>query len=245
MILGVSHIVLTSTDLTRDRCTLEQVGWITQFEQRGIPTHPGKQPFMSTTSTEQGLVFMRSQRGTPVELIHYADRLMDASESPLQIVLPKPSQYADLGHLTCPLFFADDAPEPSLITHFVTDLPAALRLWEKGLGFRAAAKQDGPHGSAKLEFRSPVAAWSAVLLLIPRPAPPVPPLLDGPGFRCLSMLSNNLDNDVAALQRLGVLAGTGRMNLEINGNHLSLEMLPFADGLMIELMQVTQQRTVA
>jgi hypothetical protein len=59
------------------------------------------------------------------------------------------------------------------------------------------------------------------------------------------MLSNNLDNDVAALQRLGVLAGTGRMNLEINGNHLSLEMLPFADGLMIELMQVTQQRTVA
>ena len=41
MILGVSHIVLASTDLTRDRQTLESIGWKTQFEQRGIPTHPG------------------------------------------------------------------------------------------------------------------------------------------------------------------------------------------------------------
>ncbi|MFN0075082.1 MAG: VOC family protein [Prosthecobacter sp.] len=237
MILGVSHIVLASTDLTRDRQTLESIGWKTQFEQRSIPTHPGKRPFMSTQSTEQGLIFMHPGQGTPVELIHYADELPDRSDSPMQIVLPQPQIHAPLGHLTCPLQFAATAPVPSLITHFVTDMDAASRFWQKGLGFKRAAAQDGPPGSLQLEFRSLMPHWRATLLLLPREKTAIPSLLDGPGFRVISMVCSNIDRDRVSAFQNGALHSTGIMDLAVAGKSLRLELLQGVDGAMIELLE--------
>ena len=239
MILGVSHIVLASTDLTRDRQTLESIGWKTQFEQRGIPTHPGKRPFMSTQSAEQGLIFMHPPQGTPVELIHYADELTDRSDSPMQIVLPQPLTYTALEHLTCPLQFAATAPVPSLITHFVTDIDAASRFWQDGLSFKPSAAQNGPPGSLKLEFRSLMPHWRATMLLVPREKPAVPNLVDGPGYRCLSFLCSDMSLDAEKLTQLGARQSTGTMNLKINGKHLDLELFSGPDGVMIELFKVS------
>ena len=241
MILGVSHIVLASTDLTRDRQTLESIGWKTQFEQRSIPTHPGKRPFMSTQSTEQGLIFMHPGQGTPVELIHYADELPDRSDSPMQIVLPQPQIHAPLGHLTCPLQFAATAPVPSLITHFVTDMDAASRFWQKGLGFKRAAAQDGPPGSLQLEFRSLMPHWRATLLLVSTKGPPAQPLLDGPGFRVLSIVSTHLVNDRARLfEQGGAISATGTMTLRVDGKKLVLDLIEGPNGVMVELFETLQ-----
>ena len=241
MILGVSHIVLASTHLTRDRQTLESIGWMTQFEQRGILTHPGKRPFMSTQSVEQGLVFMQPPQGTPVELIHYADELSDRSDSPMQIVLPQPETHADFDHLTCPLQFSHAAPEPSLITHFVTDVEVAGRFWQKGLGFKPATVQEGSAGSLNLEFRSLMPHWRATLLLVPREKPAVANLVDGPGFRCLSLVCNDMQADATKLINAGASGTTGIMKLEINGNLLELEIFSGPDGAMIELFKLNTQ----
>lgn len=240
MILGVSHIVLASTDLTRDRQTLESIGWKTQFEQRGIPTHPGKRPFMSTQSTEQGLIFMHPPQGTPVELIHYADELPDRSDSPMQIVLPQPQTHAALEYLTCPLQFAAAAPVPSLITHFVTDMDAASRFWQEGLSFKPAAAQDGPPSSLKLEFRSLMPHWRATLLLVPRAEPTVASLVDGPGYRCLSLVSSHLTRDVKLAFNAGANGSTGPLDLTVNGKLLHLEILAAPDGVMVEILQTSR-----
>lgn len=238
MILGVSHIVLASTDLTRDRQTLESIGWKTQFEQRGIATHPGKRPFMSTQSNEQGLIFMHPPQGTPVELIHYADELPDRSDSPMQIVLPQPQTHAALDQLTCPLHFSSAAPVPSLITHFVTDMDAASRFWQEGLGFKPAAAQDGPPGSLKLEFRSLMPHWRATMLLVSRGKPAVSNLVDAPGYCCLSFLCSDMPLNAEKLKQIGTQQSTGIMNLKINGKDLELEIFSGPDGVMIELFKV-------
>ena len=240
MILGVSHIVLGSTNLARDRKTLESIGWKTWFEQLGIPTHPGKRPFMSTQSEEQGLVFMQPPQGTPVELIHYADELPDRSDSPMQIVLPQSQTHAALDHLTCPLKFAAAAPVPSLITHFVTEMDAASRFWREGLGFKPAAAQDGPHGSLKLEFHSLMPHWRATLLLVPRKKQAVASLVDGPGFRCLSLVSSHLARDVEVAFSAGANGSTGPLDLTVNGKLLHLDILAAPDGVMVEILQTSR-----
>lgn len=245
MILGVSHIVLSSTDLTRDRKTLEYIGWKTRFEQRGIPTHPGKRPFMSTQSKEQGLVFMQPPQGTPVELIHYADELPDPSDSPMQIVLPDPKTHLPLDHFTCPLQFAAVAPVPSLITHFVTDLDTAIHFWRKGLGFEISKQIPPIPGAVLLEFRSPISQWCVSLLLKLTKEKVRRSLVDGPGFRVLSMVSTQIKRDCARiLKEGGAFASTGIMELKVDGKNLLLEIIEGSDGVMIEVFQTLKINNV-
>jgi catechol 2,3-dioxygenase-like lactoylglutathione lyase family enzyme len=258
MILGVSHIVLGSTDLTFDRALFEGLGWTTRFEQRGILTPSGKRPFMSTSSTAQGLVFLQPPTGISVELIHYVDMLPDASASPLQVVLPRPDELEgcrrlaevaecpgveayEVPHVTCPLWFSTDAPVPSTIVHHVSDMDAAIRFWDEGLGFKRSTKPAVPAApdTITLEFRSVVPHWRATLRLVPLQGPQVPGVLDGPGFRCLSMVASNLERAADDLRRAGASASTGPLDLVINGKPLRLEILRGPDGVFIEILSTS------
>ncbi|HYE86933.1 MAG TPA: hypothetical protein VEA16_11295 [Vicinamibacterales bacterium] len=259
MILGVSHIVLGSTNLSDDRDLFERLGWTTQFEERHIPTPPGKRPFMTTTSAEQGLLFLQPPAGTPVELIHYADTLADTSASPLQIVLPQPpdlQSFECVGdvaalpdiqayrspRLTCPLWFSASPRVPSLIVHFVTDLEKAARFWTDGVGFRPA----GPASpeSATLEFRSVIPQWRATLRLIAG-APPTQASLDGAGFRCLSVVSSDPKRAINGLRAAGGGDSTGPIELIVNRKPLSLELLRGPDGVFIEVLGTQLSREAA
>jgi len=258
MILGVSHIVLGSTDLTFDRALFEGLGWTTRFEHRGIPTPAGKRTFMSTVSRAQGLVFMQPPTGIAVELIHYADVLPDSSASPLQVLLPRPMELEgyrridDVGdclgaeayeipRATCPLWFSRAAPVPSAIMHYVSDMDAAVRFWHDGLGFkRSPAGSVPPVPETTLELRSVVPHWSATLRLVPLKGPPLPSLLDGPGFRCLSIIASNAERAADDLRRAGASASTGPMDLVIDGKPLRLEILRGPDGVFIEILSTSR-----
>ena len=236
MILGVSHIVLTSTDLERDKAGLESAGWQTKFTHTGIPTHPGKRPYMSTLSAEQGIVFMQPPGGTAVELIHYSDRLADTTLSPLQIVLPGKADERGLDGLTCELQFQNPAPSPSRITHHVTDLARAERFWCHGLGFKPSTAAEAE--DTRLDFDSPIPAWRASLSLVLCDGPETPAVVDGPGFRCISLLCNDLARDGDRIRSSGATGSTGVMNLSLNGNELDLELFAGPDGAIVELCKV-------
>ncbi len=193
---------------------------------------------MSTYSSEQGLVFMRPAQGLPVELIHYCDDLRDTSPSPLQITLPQSPGCDAIKDLTCKLEFSPVAPIPSLISHFVADLEAARQFWEGGLGFKPCSVQNCPPGTLKLGFRGVMPSWNADILLVPRPKYRVRGLLDGPGFRCLSIICRDIGKLVNRLAERGYTQTSGRMRLKVDSKRLELEMIHATDGLMIELMQI-------
>jgi catechol 2,3-dioxygenase-like lactoylglutathione lyase family enzyme len=263
MILGVSHIVLSSTRLEGDRRTLEGLGWKTTFIERDLPTHPGKQPFMSTASGAQSLAFLEPPGGTPVELIYYADEIK-AAPAPLQIVLPNrpsnvgenacaelesvwPAAFAqpapravNLPNLTAPLCFAADGADSGAIIHFVSDLNAARHFWTDGLGFQPTSS-----GAdwVRLEFRSLMPQWRATLLLARSARAGQPSLLDGPGFRCLSMVCSDLATDRNRLRQAGSVDSTGPMVATVNGKELDLEICAGPDGVMIELLQLSARRS--
>ncbi len=249
MILGVSHIVLGSTNLERDRQLFESWSWQLRFEQRDIATFEGKRPFMCTPSDDLSLVFLLPPQGTPVELIHYANEL-PADPAPLQIVLPSGDLTSDtktilpevselcLDGLTSPLWFSTAAPQPSLIIHRVSDLDAASRFWEKGLGFRRSKQPPPIAGAVLLEFPSLMPQWRASLLLVPTEGPPARPLLDGPGFRVLSMVSTQFEKDRTRMfEQGGAIASTGTMEEKIGGKEMLLDLVQGPDGVMVEIFQ--------
>jgi catechol 2,3-dioxygenase-like lactoylglutathione lyase family enzyme len=250
MILGVSHIVLGSTNLERDRQLFESWGWQFRFEQRDIATFKGKRPFMCTSSDDLSLVFLLPPQGTPVELIHYANELPPEHPAPLQIVLPAGNLASEtktilpevselsIDGLTSPLWFSSAAPQPSLIIHRVTDLEAACRFWEKGLGFRCSKQPSPIAGAVLLEFPSLMPQWRASLLLVPTEGPPARPLLDGPGFRVQSMVSTQFEKDRTRMfEQGGAIASTGTMELKVDGKDLLLDLVQGPDGIMVEIFQ--------
>lgn len=250
MILGVSHIVLGSTNLERDRQLFESWGWQLRFEQRDIATFEGKRPFMCTSSADLSLAFLLPPHGTPVELIHYAIAPPEGLPAPLQIVLPAGDLTSEcqsilpevsavsIAGLTSPLWVSTAAPQPSLIFQRVTDLDVACRFWEKGLGFRRS-KQPAPiAGAVLLEFPSLMPQWRASLLLLPTEEPPARPLLDGPGFRVLSMVSTQFEKDRARIfEQGGAIASTGTMEEKIGGKEMLLDLVQGPDGIMVEIFQ--------
>jgi catechol 2,3-dioxygenase-like lactoylglutathione lyase family enzyme len=250
MILGVSHIVLGSANLERDRQLFESWGWQLRFEQHDIATFEGKRPFMCTSSDDLSLVFLLPPQGTPVELIHYANDL-PADPAPLQIVLPAGDLASEtktilpevselsIDGLTSPLWFSSAAPQPSLIIHRVTDLDSACRFWEKGLGFRRSKQPSPIAGAVLLEFPSLMPQWRASLLLVPSEGPPARPLLDGPGFRVLSMVSTQFEKDRARMfEQGGAIASTGTMEEKIGGKDMLLDLVQGPGGIMVEIFQI-------
>ncbi len=253
MILGVSHIVLGSSDAARDRALFESMGWQLRFEQHHLPVFAGKKPYLCTASQDLSLVFLNAASGTPLELIHYAEPAPAGLPAPLQVILPtgewagravdvRPLPLPGVSELwieglTSPLWVSEEAPQPSLIVHRVTDLDAASRFWEAGFGFRRSSLPPPVPDAVRLEFPSLMPQWRAGLLLLPVEET-APALLDGPGFRVLSMVSTQFEKDRDRIfEKGGAMGSTGTMEEEIGGKPMLLDLIEGPDGVMVEIFQ--------
>lgn len=255
MILGASHIVFGSSSLDRELKYFEAFGWQHRFVELGIKTFEGKRGFMCTSSKTLSLAFLLPDSGIGVELIQYEKMSTLQNPAPLQMVLNVreimhegvtkivetilPGVYElCVEELSSPIWVSFDEIVPSLIVHHVTDLESASLFWESGLGFRRAKMQMPVADSCLLEFPAILPQWRARLLLLPRVGVSPPPLLDGPGFRVLSMVSTKIEDDRDRMFRLGgAIASTGIMELNLNRNNMLLDLVQGPDGVMVEIFQ--------
>ncbi|HCN31324.1 MAG TPA: hypothetical protein DIT64_21960 [Verrucomicrobiales bacterium] len=271
MILGLTHAVLGSADMTADRAFFETRGWQPRFVQEGIPVFAGKRPWMSTASQEVALAYLDSPGLPALELIAYSQPPPAGIAAPLQMIFPanrlpevaeenatplagvRARQYAGI---TCPLWVSDAAADQGCIVHHVRDMEAARRFWVDGFGFQvvehgmgqghpACAEQAGRlfpmqpmQNALSLRFPSLMPQWRARLLLLPCTDAPAPALLDGPGFRVVSMVSTKFGVDRARIfEQGGARASTGVMEEVIGGKKMLLDLIEGPDGVMVEIFQ--------
>jgi len=124
-----------------------------------------------------------------------------------------------------------------VITHFVHDLEEARRFWETGVGFTSCPSRPEYKNSARLTFHSIVPGWCADLNLVQSALATGDTFLDGPGFRCISFISTDLDRDHEALMAAGGTSATGQMVLRVNGKTLHVEIFTGPSGVMLELIR--------
>ncbi len=251
MILGLTHAVLGSADLAADRTFFESLGWRPRFVQEGIPVFAGKRSWMATASRELALAYLECPGLPALELIAYTEPPPADIVAPLQLIFPADrlpeageSEITPLpgvcsrryGGLTSPLWVSD--LERGCLVHRVSDMEAARRFWVEGLGFQPEGAQDKMAGSLQLRFPALMPQWRARLRLLVSTDAPAPALLDGPGFRVVSMVSTQFEQDRArVMARGGVRASTGVMEEVIGGKKMRLDLLEGPDGVMVEIFQ--------
>jgi hypothetical protein len=259
MIAGLSHIVLGSRSLEADAATLGFLGWERAFVEKALPAHPDKRRFMATSSPAQTLAFLRRPDHVAVELIHYGDAIPPAP-APFRVVLPgsppdgatatRPSDPGEdeiaktLGvtaatwpGLTTSLWFDPRPARPPAVVHLTARPHEAREFWHGGLGLRECDAVAGPVDLCVLRLSSPAARTSMPLIVGTVPARAAAAIVDGPGFRCLSFHTTDIDGDGAALLAHGATASTGAMALVINGRPIRAALLACLDGFFVELIQ--------
>lgn len=120
------------------------------------------------------------------------------------------------------------------------DLTAATTFWQDALGCRQVGEGDGNTAGAwrHLRFAAPVPAWSLDILLHKPSREPGPYFLDSPGFPCLALLTNGIEQDRDTALRSGVHEASDIFSLDVKGRRLRLVILRTNDGTLIELIEI-------
>lgn len=265
MIVGVSHIVLGSSDLEADRRRFESYGYEIVFSERDRPVHPAKRPFLGATGKVESFDYLRPSRGLSIELVRYGSVLEEAP-SPLGLVVESDppagfrpiaapgelvrawSEAVDLPlpavsweeDLRTALYFGGRRSNPLPVLHTVPDCASTTAAWTD-LGFRPVSRGEG---WSLLVMSSPMPRWSASLLVVETAMPRPTPRLDPAGFRCLSLVTTDLAQD-APRARGRQPPSTGPMDMVVNSRNIRLEMFAGPGGIVLELLQFLPGRPAA
>lgn len=268
MIIGVSHITLSSKQIDEDVNRLRAIGYQHTFIEKDVPSFSGKNRFMKCPASRHALAFCRHEKGIPIELIQYNQFF--PQESPLFEVLldiqrPEHSLireegWARLKPVLDTVFQCDTELNswPPFDTLFwfvrsgkqqkglyavlvsVNNIERAQHFWHSGLGFRWMGDGKGKDGQewVYLSFVSPVKNWSLCVILTQSFAEMKAAMLDDTGFNCLSLLSTDLEKDSARLHHMGVRDCSGIFELSIGGKKLKIEIIRAPNNELIELIEI-------
>jgi hypothetical protein len=272
MILGVDHVALSCAQIETAAQQLESLGFTSRFIQRGLLNHPLKRPFLRAYAPEHAIAFCQAPTGVAIELTEHGELGGGAPSPYQVLLASGGAAFtrgttdgavaevwrASLGcgtpeRMGWPALqtelWVDQASDPAAPAGIralgvpVAEMEPALRLWRDGLQFR-----EGTAGAAsgqrwcELVFRTPVAHWSARVILFEGSSEQSPPMLDQPGFPCLALLSTNLERDSERLQRQGAAETTGAFALEVDGKPLKVALLRGGNGEILELIDASGRR---
>ena len=268
MIIGVSHITLSSKQIDEDMEILQTIGYQDTFIEKDVPSFMGKNRLMHSPASHHSLAFCRHERGIPIELIQYEHFFV--KDSPLFEVLldmPRPEHSLikeERGARLKPVLdavFQCDAELNSwspfdtllwfdrsgkkkkglyaVLVH-VNNIRSAQHFWQSGLGFRWIGNGEGKDGQkwVCLSFVSPVKNWSLSVILTQAFSEMKEAMLDDTGFNCLSLLSTDLEKDSAMLHQMWVIDCTGFFELLVGGKKLKIEIIRAPNNELIELIEI-------
>jgi hypothetical protein len=268
MIVGVSHITLSSKQIDEDVKKLQTIGYQQAFTEKNVPSFAGKNRFMTSSASLHSLAFCQHEKGIPIELVQYDH--FSHQEFPLFEVLldmPRSEHFVikeDVGARVKSVWdevFQGDAELnnwPPFDTSVwldrsgkkqkglyavlvsVNNIKGAQHFWQSGLGFRCICSGKGKDGQewAYLSFVSPVKNWVLGVILTQTFEDMKAVMLDDTGFNCLSLLSTNLEKDSARLHNMGVRECSGIFAISVGGKKLRIEIIRALNNELIELIEI-------
>jgi len=268
MIIGVSHITLSSKQIDEDVKRLQTIGYQHTFIEKDVPSFTGKNRFMTRPASRHALSFCQHENGIPIELIQY-DQFPHQEFSLFEVLLdiPRPEHslikeegWSRLKSVLDTVFQCDAElySWPPFDTSFwfdrsgkqqkglyavlvsVNNIKRAQHFWQSGLGFRWMGDGKGKDGQEwlYLSFVSPVKNWSLCVILTQAFAERKASMLDDTGFNCLSLLSTDLEKDSARLHHMGVRDYSGIFELSVGGKKLKIEIIRAPNNELIELIEI-------
>ena len=260
MILGADHIAVSEFDNNSMKCSLNAGGYGMKFAINKLQNSQIKAPYLRQWSEFHEISLFIFAGSLSIEITRHAagpdalpghffpivrlggeelalqDEMTDvcrllssAMERTLVPVLWSEGGVKGFSFVTKQNVFA----EVAAISLAVDDPEISALFWQKGLSAKRLAS-----GSdwCRLKFESPIAAWRTEVILFPKRLVNCSQSLDAPGFPCLALLSNNIEQDANQAMSNGFHA-TKSDRLEVNGRVLSICLLESPGGGLVELIQ--------
>ena len=263
MILGYSHVTLSSADLNQDAAWLKGLGFERKFTRKGLVNNPPKRPFLDTPADTMSIIFCEAPGSIAVELVSY-ERWADSSVGNYELLFEVPVGYSfgDLQALDChrvwgtilsrdvvggpvgsmniPLSFARGSGETGgilSIKSVTENVGRELEFWCAALGCcKGAHSVSAPTHWVMATFASPFPQWRANLLFVE--GEPVPhPQMDSPGSTCLSILVKDLEETAETARGAGALSVSDSFEIEVDGKVLEIVIVRTPSGAIVELME--------
>lgn len=252
MIWGIDHLVMSIPSHTLVEDELNGLGFAPDFIDMAVPSAPEKTPVLSKARPLHDIGFFRPQGvGLAIETIAHGDDL-DPTPGPyaplfnvsqLPDELPQSPISAALGAQVIEkswgngraYFCQADEPVTTLNTLALDtpDVSSEAGFWTQYLGFREISNGDD---WALIETNTPVAAWSGRLLLKHSETVSAGPM-DGAGFTCVALVSNNIDADLETVFANGGTDYKCRFEVSVNGRPLIVALFRTPNGAIVELIQ--------
>lgn len=264
MILGISHIVLTSSgNPLGEMAFLYSKGYSLDFIQDDLPTPPEKFRFMQSQSQSQKIILFRKPNAISVEIIDYNTpliQIMDTElssniECPLDVncktskitdiqiqnytgleysLFNSPNNY-EIFQLLNSLF--KEEIQNTILIHKTFNLDKSILFWREMIGFDYLCDGQSLEGNtwANLSFKALVRQWNANLIVIETKVKKSRSFLDMSGVRCISVVSTDLERDLNMKMRYNY-PRTGIMELFINNKKFFAEIIKGPDDIYIEFL---------
>ena len=269
MIIGYSHVTLSSADLNQDATWLESLGFVRKFSEEGLVNDPLKGPFLETPADTMSMIFLEAPGSIAVELVSY-ERWADSSVGNYELLLEVPVGYScddlqaldyhhvwgntvsrdvgggSVGSMNIPLSFARGSGNTGgvLSIRSVTEnVGRELDFWCRALGCRKGTHSGStPTPWVTAEFASPFPQWCANLMFVE--GDPVPhPQMDSPGSTCVSILVKDLQEIADTALGAGALSVSNSFEIEVDGKELKIAIMRTPTGAIVELMEYQKPRS--
>ena len=210
MILGAAQVVINVDSLEPAERELAAAGYTETFREAVLSNHPAKAPFQARPRAQLAMShFTPPSPGMAVELTAYAG---DTPNGAAAYELVRSGELVEAGRV-----------------HGA--VPGASRaFWADGLGFRDARDA--------LEFPAVSAAWRLRVLLEPREGTTPATSVDASGCVLVTMLTTDLERDLATLAAGQALGRTTRPWTErVGGRDVTVAIVEGPSGELVELLQ--------
>jgi hypothetical protein len=263
MIIGYSHVTLSSADLNQDAAWLESMGFERKFTEEGLVNDPLKGPYLATPADTMSMIFLEAPGSIAIELVSY-ERWADSSVGNYELLLESPAGHScgdlqaldyhhvwgntlsrdlgggSVGSMNIPLSFARGSGETGgvlSIRSVTANVGRELEFWCSALGCcKGAHSGSAPTPWVTAEFASPVPQWRANLMFVE--GDPVPhPHMDSPGSTCVSILVKDLQRTADTASGAGALSVSNSFEIEVDGKVLKIAIVRTPGGAIVELME--------
>lgn len=267
MIIGCSHIVLSSCDFESDVKQVAELGYKLKFSQHKIPVHHEKKSYLRKYQEKQSMALFTSDSGPFLEISQYNNshegdfnpysilfrgkgnkKFPNANSAILNLLWSKSFNALNSEHYYMQgqhqiISYSNNGEFRhgiEAISCQVNNLELAQSFFHEALNLKVK-KTLLLNDSCKatcLEYKGLVDNWSLKLVLWEDASMKNKKIyLDDMGLNILSFLSSNLDRDRLSLLSYPFISSTGIMHFNINKRKLKVDLFQLMDGAFIELIQ--------
>lgn len=271
MIIGIDHIALSSLDVAPSSDLLAKLGYSMKFMESKIKNSERKKEFLDCFQDVHDLAFFTAKNGISIELTcHGSDFSANPSNftpifgsetglsSMFADIAGSPEAELNIGESTARGYYSSQLQtylfmgcnegltmgEGGIcaIAIDVLNQDRAELFWNDIMGFSTKeCCRVGEEEFRILKNKSIYANWCSTVILRKVSESPKT-MLDSSGFPCLAFLSTALKKDRETMMTAGCKARSGLFEIEVNRNHLLVEMFRGPDNELLELIQVSKKK---